>query len=114
MASNFGKSLGKNAIAAFKRFATDNSEIEKLQSNVEAALAPILRSAIANGTLITGVSLSTGKVNQVEHGLTRAYNGYIIVDQNTNANVWTANSDLPQRFINLNCSANVRVSIWVF
>jgi len=70
---------------------------------------------LANGILIKGITLSS-TTKRVSHQLSRPYAGFIVVDQNAQADVWRDASDTsrPQDAIPLKASANVTVSLWVF
>lgn len=103
-------------IRSFKKIQADDATINKLQENVDEFLLPITNSAIIDGILLTGVVLTTGTTNQVEHKLQRPPLGWIIVRQRANASIWDSqdSNNLKGRLLFLECSANVTVDIWVF
>lgn len=104
------------ALKAFKKTSVDDTGVMKMQENIDAALVPILNAQIIDGVLLTGVSLLTGTTNVVEHRLNRKPLGYIVVLKSANANVWDSQSTnkLPTSTLELLCSANVVVNLWVF
>ncbi len=96
----------------FRKVAA-TGETAKLQERLQEVLAPVLTSAIIDGTLLKNVEL-TSAVTQVAHGLGREPLGWIIVNKTANQDVWQPSNDLPRRFLNLQASGTVTVSIWVF
>lgn len=86
--------------------------------NVQRAFRQILDrlntiggGALANGTLVRDVALTTSSV-KVPHTLGRKPRGYIVTKRNANAVVY--NGDFSIRFLNLTASAAVTVDLWVF
>lgn len=73
------------------------------------AETPILNFNIVTATVGTSAT-------EIQHGLARAPLGYIVVDRDTNSNVWTdaTVSSLPDRTIRLIASASVRAKILFF
>jgi hypothetical protein len=104
------------ALTNFSKIGFTDSELSRLESNIENAFAPIFTKEILNGRLINDVALITGITNKVEHGLQRDVLGYIVVKRGANAVVWDgeAINTMRSSFLNLLCSANVTVSLWVF
>lgn len=105
---------GGQMIRGFKKLGLSTDELNKLQENIGQVVQSLSTSQLLNGVLIKDVDLRAATSTQVSHGLGREYIGYIIVKQNANSVIWVANNQLPARFINLNCSADVRASFWVF
>lgn len=86
-------------------------QLTKLQENVAASLRPVLAVLFLDGRFISGQAITTA-TTQVEHKLGRTPTGYIILDQSAAASVFTVSKD--DKFLTLDTSANVTVSLWVF
>ncbi len=101
---------------AFKKTGTDNSDLQKVQNNVQAAIEPLIASAIGDGQLLTGVVLVAGTPSMVAHQLGRDILGWIVVGTNAQADVWDeqALNTFKSRFVRLQTSADVTVNLWVF
>lgn len=104
------------ALKAFKKTSNDDTVVMKLQENIDNALAPVLNSAIIDGILLQDVVLATGLTNKISHKLNRKPLGYIVIAKNANAQVWDSQATnlLPKSTLELLCSADVTVSLWVF
>lgn len=97
-----------------KRVYTGSPEIQRMQDLIAESVEQLERSPMGKGVLLEGVSLSTGASNRVNHKLGRVPSGWIIVDRDDNANVWSSTSSLPNKFLELSTSADVTVSLWIF
>lgn len=95
-----------------KKVSSDNREINQLQENVEQVTSPIISKQIVDGILIRDISLTTGSIDIISHKLARKPVGYIIVKRSANSTIW--DTAMNTSSMELNCSANVTVSIWVF
>jgi hypothetical protein len=95
----------------FRKIITEDRELNQLQTNVDEAIAPFIRSPILDGRLIENVALING-TTAVEHKLGRQILGYIIVAQDASASIY--NSALSDKFVTLVSNANVNVKLWVF
>ena len=89
--------------------------VERNHDALERALRPVTDLAILDGVLISDQAITTA-VTSVPHTLGRAYRGWIVVDKQGDARVWrsTASTADVTKFLALDCSANVTVSLWVF
>lgn len=87
----------------------------QLQTNVEQAIAEVIRSPLLNGRLIEKVALTTD-VTKVQHKLGRAIRGYIVVRNSTGAvltdNLSTETS--PELYLPLLADKATEVYLWVF
>lgn len=87
------------------------------QSNSEAISSisnELGKFAIFKGILLKSVGLS-GVEKLVPHKLGRKYQGYIIIEMDNSATIYTGSSSFDKtKFLNLQASALVNVSIWVF
>lgn len=98
-----------------RKLPGQNQELGQLQSNIDDAFTSIQDSPPLRGVLIKGVTLVTGTNNAVDHGMGRAYQGFIISGINANANVWEGGTNpQPTTQIVLQSSANCVVNLWVY
>lgn len=101
---------------SFKQVSTDSKDLDKVQNNLSDFFAPLVRNPFVEGILLKDIELTSGNVTKVPHKLNRAPRGWFIVRKKANSNVWDAqdNNNIPDRTLDLNCSANVTIDIWVF
>lgn len=87
--------------------------VERMQDSIERVISPLINVPISNGILVDTVALTTSP-SRVEHKLGRKPLGYFVIKRDASAIVF----DLPEiredLFLNLQASANVNVSLWVF
>lgn len=93
----------------------NDKQLSSVQEQIIEWSLPISANALLDGAIIKNISLSTNDT-LVAHGLDRSYVGYIVIDRNANAVVYTSTSANPDatRFIVLKASASCVVSIYVF
>jgi len=96
----------------FKKVRSDDRIINQVQDNIEQAINPIINSEIINGLIIKDIEVLTGTVLTISHRLGRTPNGFAIVKRNANSTVW--NGIIDKKTIELNSSANVTITLWVF
>lgn len=103
-------------LRTFKKVSSGPPELLKLQSNVDQFLQTLLINPLLSGVLIEDVKLTTGITNKIEHKLDRELQGYIIVKKNANSIIYDSQSSnlLSSKTLNLLCTANVTISLWVF
>jgi hypothetical protein len=104
------------SLKGFKKIQAKDEELNKVQSNVEQLIEPVLNSQIINGVLLKNVILDASIVNQVSHKLGRKPQGWLIVRQRANSIIWDAQdtNTKANRTLTLSCSANVTIDLWVF
>ena len=92
-----------------------NPDLISVQENAAAALRQA-GGLLRNAVLLTGVALLTGQANDVSHQLCRDAQGFLVVDQSAQADVWggASLSLHPEVILRLYASANVTVSLVVF
>lgn len=95
----------------FVKLNVSDYVLGSIQDNVEKSLRPVLASVIIDGVILQDVSLTAGSVTQVPHKLQRVPQFWVLAKQNANSVVWQSSID--SNFLNLNCSANCVVSLWV-
>lgn len=102
-------------IPLFRAIRTSVADIQRLQESLSKVFNGIQTKQIIDGRLLTDVSLFTGQINEVNHGLGKPYRGWIIVDKDADANVYvTTQSQTPNATILFQTSADVIVSLWLF
>lgn len=105
------------SVKPFYKVGIDGDDIEgtveRMQDSIEKSLNGLVQSSIVSGTLLKDISLS-GTAKRVEHKLNREPLGYIIIRQNANAVIFEQDEVRKDIFLNLQASANVTVSLWVF
>jgi hypothetical protein len=89
--------------------------MSQLSTKWAALINPVLANPITNGLILQNQALTTG-FNAVNHKLGRKLQGWIPIGQNAQANLWDsqAMNQTPQLTLNLNASADVIVSLYVF
>jgi hypothetical protein len=95
---------------------TEDRQFNQFQQALGASLMPILSNPIAACIILQNVILTTGSVNQVPIMIGRTLQGWFIVRQNAQANIWDsqATETSPTEFLALNTTANVTVNIAIF
>lgn len=101
-------------IPAFRAIRSSVKDITRLQDALSKVFNAIQKKQILDGRLISDIEIATGTVKEVQHGLQRQPRGWIIVKKNAEATVWETSATLPVRTINLNASADVTISLWIF
>jgi len=95
------------------RLQTSDPELNQVQDNFIRRVNPALAAEILDGRMVTGVSVATSATN-VNHGLGRAYRGWIVVGNNTDCRVWSPSTSDTTKIIVLQSSAATTLSLWVF
>lgn len=104
------------SIRSLKTIPTNNKELDKMQSNIEQFVTPIIASQIIDGVLLKDILLNSAITNNVSHKLGRKPLGWIIIRKRADSRIWDAQDDntSPLQTLSLNCSTTVKVDIWVF
>jgi len=87
--------------------------LNRVQDNVKTAINPLLALPLSDGILLEDIDLVAGQDNEISHKLSRKYRLWFTVRKFQNADVWEDTSSNDTLFINLKCSANCKVSLWV-
>ena len=95
-----------------KKVRSDDRIINQVQDNIEQAITPIINSEIIDGLIIKDIEVLTGATLTLSHKLGRTPNGFAVIKRNANSTVW--NGLIDKKTIELNSSANVTISLWVF
>lgn len=107
--------MGKFTVP-FQKIGTSIPLVDQVVEKAAISFDSLFNKEILDGRLILDIPLSSAATNRVAHGLQRAAVGYIVVKKNANAQIWDseASNTLKSLFLDLNCSAAVTVSIWIF
>jgi hypothetical protein len=100
-------------IKDFKKVGNANDDVSKLQERLQEFFVPLVNNPMLDGLLLTNINVGTSET-KVEHQLRRAPIGWIIVNKSANADVWQSSGALNTAFLNLQASAPVTISLWVF
>ncbi len=95
----------------FLKIFTINKELTQIQANVDNALTPLLRKILNDSNNVVETQLFTG-TNVINHKLSRGLQGWLIIDKDTNANIWKTSST--ETTATLETDANVNVKILFF
>ena len=85
-------------------------ELQRLARDV----ADVYSQPILDGHLIENLQLTSGEPLVVNHGLARRIRGYFITRKSAAADIFDTNTSQPARSIQLESTADVTISIWVF
>lgn len=100
-------------LRSLQTFVPDDEQVQRALDHVREAVDPIvdsLNQGIAVGRFLE-VSLTTGQDNRINPKLGRPCRGYLVVRKDADARVWDTDAG---RYLVLQCSANVNVTLWVF
>lgn len=103
----------------FQTINTSDQDLQIIQSNISKVIQPLENGPMVNGVLLKNISLTTAVDNLIQHGLGRTPVIFFIGNLNANAVVWSPVStslngaSANTSVINLKCSANCIVSIWI-
>jgi hypothetical protein len=87
--------------------------VNRMQEALYSLILEGKKNPLINGLLLTGVSIGTTPT-LIPHKLTRNYQGYIIIEKDSNSVIYTQGTFDRSKFLSLAGSANVTASIWVF
>lgn len=104
------------AFSKFLTLAFTDNRISQVLQRIKLILEEITAKKLIDGSLLTGVALTTGSANNVPHKLGRDIVGYLITQRSADCRIWDGQLTNTQKdkFLILQTSANVTVDIWVF
>lgn len=100
-----------NTLIQLKSINFQDKDLQLIQDNVNQALVALQQSPFIGGNLLKSVVLSSSGNNAVAHGLQRVPTVWVLCGNNANSVVWATSQDTG--FLNLSCSANCTVTLWV-
>lgn len=107
--------MAGNVLPKFNVTNTQDVDLATVQRNLVRVLQPVFNTPILGGNLLTQQTLAVG-ANSINHGLGRTLNGWQIVRQRAQADIWDSQdtNKTPQLTLALNSSAIVIVDIYCF
>lgn len=99
----------------FVSLTLEDQDLNRVQSNVEKALTPVLTNLLLDSNLVREVPLVVG-TNVVDHKLGRAPIGYIITRQRAAANIYDVQdtNSTPSKNFLINSDAVTNVDVYFF
>lgn len=97
---------------AITKFQSTDQELNRFQDLVVPEVNKLLDTAIVKGKLVEGLAITTS-AQTFEHSLGRTPKGYLIVSRSANAVVYNP-AAATDRYLTLQGSAAVTITIWVF
>ena len=100
----------------FKKVDIEDQILSRFQDNVEGAISTLPDTEIIQGRIVKNVELLSASTVKVSHKLGRALLGWTIIRQRASSIVWDLQdaNKTPNLTLDLKCSADVTVDIWVF
>lgn len=107
--------MAGNILPKFNVIQTSNTDLQTVQQALVRTLTPVFNTPNLGGNLLTGQVLAVG-VNTINHGLGRNLNGWSIVRQRAQANIWDSqdSNKMQNLTLILNSTAAVTVDLYVF
>lgn len=98
----------------FTKVQVEDEALNRVQDRIKQVTDALVANQLLEGRLLT-VTLTAGAFTRVSHGLGRPPTGYIVVRRNANAVIWDQpNGTDSGAFLQLQPSATVTVTLWVF
>ena len=99
----------------FTSLYTEDAEVNRLQSHIKTALNPLLELPISDGVMLKDQTIETTDT-EINHGLGREYEGFIITRLKTNATIYESATDNPSKslYILLKASGTATADIYIF
>ncbi len=98
----------------FKKIAHQDPQVNRMQDFIEDSLNPLLKDPESQNVYLKNIDLIVGQDNIIPHKLGRAYQGWILTDLNSNAQIWSTSNNSPTLNLVLRTSTSCTVSIKVF
>lgn len=107
--------MAGNVLPKYNVTNTSDADLATVQRNLVRVLQPVFNTPTLGGNLLTGQTLFVG-ANSINHGLGRNLNGWQIVRQRAQADIWDSQdaNKTPNLTLALNSSAAVVCDIYVF
>jgi hypothetical protein len=108
--------MSSGQIKAYKIIRSDIDDLNRVQDRIADAFSAISSSDVINGVLLKSLSLSTGVENLIAHKLGRKPKGYIVIRKRSQSDIWDEQDsvEMPNKYLDLRCSANVLIDLWIF
>lgn len=108
--------MSSGQIKNYKKISSDIQELNQIQDRISDVFTAISSSDIINGVLLKSIFLSTGEENLIAHKLGRKPKGYIVIRKRSQSEIWDEQDSvqMPNKYLDLRCSANVLIDLWIF
>lgn len=93
-----------------KQITTTDKNLQLIQNATGRAVSDIQQLPLIGGNIIS-TALASASTTAVSHGLGATPTKWAIIDIDANSVVWRASWDA--NFLNLNCTADCNVKVWV-
>lgn len=99
-----------------KLIHSEDRLINQFQTNVREVVEPLAENALAGGVLLQNVALLTGVTNVIPTTLNKNLTGWLVTRLSANSVIWDsqATNPTPSQNLQLLCSANCLVSLYLF
>lgn len=100
----------------FTKLQTSDRLIDQIQTNLGNVINPIASNLLVQGHFINNVILIAGITNIIPTGLNQNLNGWMITRLRGNSIIWDEQdtNPTPNQNLQLICSANVTVDLYIF
>lgn len=101
----------------FERYRTDDYPLTRVQDKVEQFADTLQSAGLLAGRLIENIEFAASTTQNVQHGLGRNYQGYIVVSVNAKAIIQvddTKNNNRSQFLALQSYGTACTASLWVF
>jgi hypothetical protein len=100
-------------IQSLKRLFFPDSTISRFQDNLTEFTEQLVQNKLLKGNYFEDITIGTS-ATLVEHKLGVKPMGYLIAKQNASATIFNIESQTDDKFLALQASTSVKISIWVF
>ncbi len=100
-------------LKAFQKPSSLTPDLEVLARAINDYTQPLTKNPLLDGYLLEGVSLTTA-AKAFPHNLNRPWNGFVITDKKSFADVISVSTPYDNKTITLQANATVTVDVWVF
>lgn len=106
------RGVGDMTIKSFKKSSSSTPDLNTLSQSVYDFSEQLVRKEILDGIWLRGVVITT--VAMVPHSLGRRWNGFIITNKDTFADIIANHNTMDTQTITLVANTPVTVDLWVF
>lgn len=100
---------------SFKKLQSADPDLNRVQQNLDTFFKSQSVTELNGGVIVEGKLIGTSDTF-VQHGLGREPRGYLVIDKNANANIYTSatTNSRPKLELILRASASVTVDLYIF
>lgn len=97
-------------LKSFMKLFTKDQDLMRLQTNIAAAIEQIIRREILDYVIIDAAVSATA--TSFNHGLGRLPVGWIVIDKDATADVWSTAKDVRSITLQTSLTANIKLLIF--